>query len=118
MWSGRFSRNARFTPLGCAEFSCKGGTTLPVFGFHAAHKHASGARCQREASTALFAIRLFGLGDLFSLADENNKVPKTDKRIAKRPEDPAMGVALRTVYQKTVEEAVPDEFLDLLSKLD
>ena len=29
-----------------------------------------------------------------------------------------MGAALRSVYQQTVEEAVPDEFLDLLSKLD
>ena len=67
---------------------------------------------------ALSAIQLFALGDLFSLANENNNVLKSDKRVAKRPEDPAMGVALRTVYQKTVEEAVPDEFLDLLSKLD
>ena len=29
-----------------------------------------------------------------------------------------MGAALRSVYQKTVEESVPDEFLDLLGKLD
>jgi hypothetical protein len=28
------------------------------------------------------------------------------------------GAALRSVYQKTIEEAVPDEMLDLLSKLD
>jgi hypothetical protein len=28
------------------------------------------------------------------------------------------GTALRSVYQQTVEEAVPDEMLDLLSKLD
>jgi hypothetical protein len=28
------------------------------------------------------------------------------------------GSALRTVYQKTVDEAVPREFLDLLGKLD
>jgi len=27
------------------------------------------------------------------------------------------GSALRTVYQKTVEEAIPDEMLDLLGKL-
>ena len=30
----------------------------------------------------------------------------------------AMGQALRGVYQKTVEEAIPDEMLDLLGKLD
>ena len=29
-----------------------------------------------------------------------------------------MGSALRTVYQKAVEEAVPDEMLDLLGKLN
>ena len=29
-----------------------------------------------------------------------------------------MGSALRTVYQKTVEEAIPAEMLDLLGKLD
>jgi len=29
-----------------------------------------------------------------------------------------MGAALRTVYEKTVEESVPQEMLDLLGKLD
>lgn len=29
-----------------------------------------------------------------------------------------MGAALRTVYEKTVEETIPSEMLDLLSKLD
>lgn len=32
--------------------------------------------------------------------------------------DRDMGAALRTVYQKTVEEAIPAEMLDLLGKLD
>ena len=32
--------------------------------------------------------------------------------------DAGMGAALRSVYQKTVEESVPNEFLDLLGKLD
>jgi hypothetical protein len=32
--------------------------------------------------------------------------------------DQQMGSALRSVYQKTVEEAVPDEMLALLGKLD
>lgn len=31
--------------------------------------------------------------------------------------DPATGVALRSVYQQTVEERIPDEMLDLLGKL-
>jgi hypothetical protein len=29
-----------------------------------------------------------------------------------------MGSALRSVYQQTVEEKVPDEMMDLLGKLD
>lgn len=29
-----------------------------------------------------------------------------------------MGTALRSIYQKTVEESVPDAMLDLLGKLD
>ena len=29
-----------------------------------------------------------------------------------------MGAALRTVYQRTVNEPIPDEMLDLLGKLD
>ena len=29
-----------------------------------------------------------------------------------------MGTALRSIYQKTVEESVPNEMLDLLGKLD
>ncbi|MBW6523324.1 hypothetical protein KZ810_07410 [Sphingomonas sp. RHCKR47] len=29
-----------------------------------------------------------------------------------------MGSALRSVYQKTVEEAVPDDLMSLLGKLD
>ena len=32
--------------------------------------------------------------------------------------DQDMGAALRTVYQKTVEERVPDDLLALLGKLD
>ena len=32
--------------------------------------------------------------------------------------DRDMGAALRTVYQRTVEESIPPEMLDLLGKLD
>lgn len=32
--------------------------------------------------------------------------------------DASVGAALRSVYSKTVDEPVPNEFLDLLSKLD
>ncbi|HEU0044331.1 NepR family anti-sigma factor [Sphingomonas sp.] len=57
-------------------------------------------------------------GDGFSLADKSEKKAAAQSAAKRPPGDPQMGVALRSVYQKTVEEAVPDEMLDLLSKLD
>ena len=54
--------------------------------------------------------------------DESSKKP-----IAARASNPGakvqskdrdMGAALRTVYQRTVEETIPPEMLDLLGKLD
>ena len=35
----------------------------------------------------------------------------------KRPDNPEVGAALRTVYQRTIEEDIPPEMLDLLGKL-
>lgn len=35
----------------------------------------------------------------------------------KRPDNPELGTALRTVYQRTIEEDIPPEMLDLLGKL-
>ncbi|MDB5696737.1 MAG: hypothetical protein JWN21_2280 [Sphingomonas bacterium] len=57
-------------------------------------------------------------GDDLSLPESNDKMPKPAKNVTKRADEPQMGLALRSVYQRTVEEAVPDEMLDLLSKLD
>lgn len=42
----------------------------------------------------------------------------SSRKPAVKPDDAAMGEALRSVYQQTVEESVPAEFLDLLGKLD
>ena|GEM_PF-7042263 len=36
---------------------------------------------------------------------------------AKAPQEKELGNALRSVYQRAIEEAVPDEMLDLLNKL-
>ncbi len=42
-----------------------------------------------------------------------------DRAAAKvQSKDRDMGAALRQVYQKTVEESIPAEMLDLLGKLD
>ena len=50
--------------------------------------------------------------------DESSKKPRTAKAAKVQSKDRDMGAALRTVYQKTVDESVPPEMLDLLSKLD
>jgi len=41
---------------------------------------------------------------------------RSSSRVQTKDRD--MGTALRTVYQNTVEEAVPDDLLALLGKLD
>ena len=42
---------------------------------------------------------------------------KTAEQTKQGSKDKDMGAALRSVYQKTVNEAIPDEMLDLLGKL-
>jgi hypothetical protein len=50
---------------------------------------------------------------------DSPKKPQGKRGTAKvHSKDKDMGSALRSVYQKTVEEAVPSEMLDLLGKLD
>ncbi|WP_404371107.1 NepR family anti-sigma factor [Sphingomonas sp. MMS24-J45] len=54
--------------------------------------------------------------------DDSSKKPGTGRTAAAdakaQGKDRDMGAALRTVYQRTVEEAIPPEMLDLLGKLD
>ncbi|KQM73471.1 hypothetical protein ASE72_02215 [Sphingomonas sp. Leaf20] len=50
--------------------------------------------------------------------DTQQKTPASKTPRSTADKDRQMGSALRSVYQKTVEEAVPDEFLALLGKLD
>lgn len=50
--------------------------------------------------------------------------PNSEKRGARSPKDRGhdkanvVGRALRTVYDETLREDIPDDFLDLLGKLD
>jgi hypothetical protein len=47
---------------------------------------------------------------------------KTDRKVAKaapgQEPDANIGQALRTVYEETIDEAIPQEMLDLLGKLN
>ena len=58
-------------------------------------------------------------GKTSNLGQDKTKTEPVGKRPANEGGDGErdMGEALRTVYQKTVEEQVPDEFMDLLGKL-
>ena len=57
-------------------------------------------------------------GEILSLGhDTDEKVPAATP-IKVQNKDQQMGSALRSVYQKTVDEAIPDDLLDLLGKLD
>lgn len=64
------------------------------------------------------------LGDAPQAGAESRKRPAANAstRAGKRPsvqgKDNNMGSALRSVYQRAVEEAIPDEMIDLLGKLD
>ncbi|WP_260598383.1 NepR family anti-sigma factor [Sphingomonas endolithica] len=50
---------------------------------------------------------------------DSSKKPAAETASTKvQNKDRDMGAALRTVYQKTVEEEIPDDLLDLLGKLD
>ncbi len=49
------------------------------------------------------------------IKDEKTEQHKTPPRIQSKDRD--MGSALRSAYQRTVDETVPDEMLDLLNKL-
>ncbi|MFW2851901.1 NepR family anti-sigma factor [Sphingomonas sp. TX0543] len=46
------------------------------------------------------------------------KIPDQKKGAGDHANDRDMGSALRSIYQKTIEEKIPDEMLALLGKLD
>lgn len=56
-------------------------------------------------------------GDFFRLGQEKIRKAPVRKPASDAVKDQEMGSALRSVYQKTIDEAVPDDLLDLLGKL-
>lgn len=52
------------------------------------------------------------------MADKSDRRSGPPGKDRKPADNHAMGDALRSVYQQAVEEKVPNEFLDLLGKLD
>lgn len=54
----------------------------------------------------------------FALTSDNKAPEKPKKGAVAQSKNRDMGSALRSVYQKTVEEAVPEDLMSLLGKLD
>lgn len=57
-------------------------------------------------------------GEVLSLGHDTEKTVPAKTPVTVQNKDRQMGSALRSVYQKTVDEAIPDDLLDLLGKLD
>lgn len=69
---------------------------------------------------ASFILRRSAAGRLLGGMLVSNAKRKTDRKPAKgaaEETDGSVGRALRSVYDEAVEEAIPDEMLDLLGKL-
>ena len=59
-----------------------------------------------------------GIGGLFGLGQDKEKAAGARKKpLDGTAQDRQVGSALRSVYQKAVDEPVPDDLLDLLGKL-
>jgi len=57
-------------------------------------------------------------GDMLELPSDKDKKTSSKKSPARvQSKDRDMGAALRSAYQRTIDESVPDEMLDLLNKL-
>ena len=82
-----------------------------------AHNMAASARHQIDLSgTRPGTSRGTTLGSDRNLPEKTSEQPAPSTEGKSKDKD--MGAALRSVYQQTVDEAVPEEMLDLLGKLD
>ena len=57
-------------------------------------------------------------GTILRSGEDTLKKPKATRAARVQSKDRDMGAALRSVYQKTVNETIPPEMLDLLGKLN
>ena len=88
--------------------------------------HRVPRRCRRVSGAGAVQGEVFRLGQDTKTAstdkavgEQSGSTPREGRpRVAKvQGKDRDMGSALRSVYQQTVEEPVPDDLLDLLGKL-
>jgi hypothetical protein len=90
------------------------GTIDDGFGFPATTRHVGP---DATLSVTVHVASLRSRGKLLS-SGQTPKQPSVKKAADKvSPKGRDTGAALRSVYQRTVDEAVPDDLLDLLGKL-
>lgn len=103
---------------GCWGLSSLGGRqprppTGPYF-----HDEAGAATAARGTQNLTFAHdKDAGSGRKLDRAAASDAGERTPPKGRKRPVTPELGHALRNAYQRTIEEDIPPEMLDLLGKL-
>lgn len=98
---------------------CAGGGRCQALSRRRLEKHGSGAAACREGWIHLTFAREKNGGRRDSSdrnAEEDLSTRKTKPK-KRRADSPEVGLALRSVYQRTVEEDIPPDLLDLLGKL-
>jgi hypothetical protein len=97
------------------------GTNDALFCFHRRPRSLSpGAKAGKMVECRGAEMSGPGVQGESALSSEKTQKPEMTRKAAGKKvhsKDQDMGAALRSVYQKTVEENVPSEMLDLLSKL-
>jgi hypothetical protein len=98
-----------------------GGTNEALFGFIGSARRLSGAHglCCPEVLYPVCPARACRMprGTKLRSGEDSRKKPPAAKS-ANGKNDRDMGSALRSVYQRAVDEEVPQDLLDLLGKLD
>lgn len=123
-WAGKAGESKDVcTVTGCRTIglviSCSAGTIERLFGFTAMlDRDAVRATGMADIVRQVTARDVQGIKSLSSRHDTPTKPPVKRTAAKAGSSDRDMGTALRTVYQKTIDEAVPDEMLALLGKLN
>lgn len=106
------------TVYGGTEFSLERGTIEMLFGFTNSFLRVYDLRVRHDAILAATPSVCVVQGEVLSLGHDTEKTLPAKNPTSVPNKDQQMGSALRSVYQKTVDEAIPDDLLDLLGKLD
>lgn len=116
-WSGFFSMGARSAPRGWDMLN-EDLATGSAMG-----QGAFGLVAERDKQKTSDEVRMAGMAKgpaeraTPAASEEKGGEKGSRRKRAQRPPESHVARALRTAYEETIRENVPDEFLDLLSKL-